>query len=75
MLPSMMREGIFTMGYLGIEPMLEHYSNMDHKYAYLYKFGCAMCSGFVAAILSHPFDTIKTCMQGDINKSLKILKR
>ena len=28
-----------------------------------------MCGGVVAASLSHPMDTIKTCMQGDIAKT------
>lgn len=65
MIPSMGREGIFTMGYLGITPILETY-NTDQ--GFIYKFGCAMISGIFATALSHPFDTVKTCMQGDLNR-------
>jgi len=65
MIPSMGREGIFTMGYLGITPILETY-NRDQ--GFVYKFGCAMISGTFATILSHPFDTVKTCMQGDLKQ-------
>ena len=65
MIPSMGREGIFTMGYLGITPILETY-NRDQ--GFMYKFGCAMISGAFATALSHPFDTVKTCMQGDLDK-------
>eukprot|EP01083_Nonionella_stella_P169630 575652_1 len=65
MLPSLCREGIFTMGYLGITPLLERYS---YNNSVISKFGCAMISGIFATVLSNPFDTIKTCMQGDLDK-------
>eukprot|EP01084_Bolivina_argentea_P273325 465553_1 len=65
LMSGIFREGIFTFGYLGMTPILEnHFDNNG----YLYKFGCAMISGFIATGLSHPFDTIKTCMQGDVNR-------
>eukprot|EP00483_Globobulimina_turgida_P006770 UN06781 len=71
MLPAMYREGIFTMGYLGITPLLEHYlynQNKEGNINMVNKFLCAMISGVFATICSHPFDTVKTCMQGDLKK-------
>ena len=32
------------------------------------KLGGSICGGIIAASLSHPMDTIKTCMQGDIKR-------
>ena len=32
------------------------------------KFGGAVSSGVISATLSHPMDTVKTCMQGDIQR-------
>ena len=32
------------------------------------KLGGSMAGGIIAASLSHPMDTCKTCMQGDIQK-------
>ena len=66
MVPSMCREGIFTCGYLGANPLLEHYVDGDGM---AHKFGCAMVSGVAAVLLSHPFDTINTCMKGDLHSS------
>ena len=33
------------------------------------QFGCSMTAGLVASGLSHPADTVKTCMQGDIQQN------
>eukprot|EP01084_Bolivina_argentea_P156292 272369_1 len=68
MIPAMCREGIFTMGYLGILPLLEIYQNRYQDISMMNKFFCAMVSGVFATICSHPFDTVKTCMQGDLNQ-------
>mmetsp|Transcript_18 Transcript_18/g.27 ORF Transcript_18/g.27 Transcript_18/m.27 type:complete len:285 (-) Transcript_18:168-1022(-) len=73
MLPSIMREGIFTCGYLGVTPVLERKISQNEQLSFLPKplvqFVCSMTAGFVASGLSHPADTIKTCMQGDIQQS------
>jgi len=65
------REGAFTAGYLGLGPVfaqiLKDRSVMDSKVA---DFVGAAASGTIAASLSHPLDTIKTCMQGDIERKV-----
>jgi len=61
------REGLFTAGYLGLGPVFaEKLSNsMGGMQA---KVIGAILAGLVAGTLSHPMDTIKTCMQGDIER-------
>ena len=64
---SVGREGVFTLGYLGLGPALDTYCHKEQKMS---KASAAVCGavggGVVASVLSHPMDTIKTCMQGDI---------
>ena len=73
MLPAIMREGIFTCGYLGVTPLLEAKISQNESIQVLPKpviqFGCSMSAGLIASGLSHPADTIKTCMQGDIQQT------
>ena len=69
LLTSMGREGCFTAGYLGIGPALTDKLQKDHGLSSgMAKVGGAVAGGVIAATLSHPLDTIKTCMQGDIEK-------
>ena len=61
------REGLYTAGYLGIGPVLTE--KLQHDYGFSVgaaKIGGAITAGVFAASASHPMDTIKTCMQGDI---------
>lgn len=71
-IPSMGREGVFTMGYLGITPILERHSrdanNKHGAIVMLQNFGCAMISGVAAVLLSNPFDTVNTLMKGDMTQ-------
>jgi len=69
MLPAMCREAIFTIGYLGLTPILEQYQKQRQHDSFISKFGCAMFSGGISTVLSHPFDTCKTCMQGDLSRT------
>lgn len=61
------REGVFTLGYLGVGPAVETYcrrsQEMSRPSAAL---AGAVGGGVLASLLSHPMDTVKTCMQGDI---------
>lgn len=72
-LPAITREGIFTCGYLGVTPLLEKKISNNEAFSSfprpIVQFGCSMGAGFIASGLSHPADTIKTCMQGDIQQS------
>mmetsp|Transcript_22978 Transcript_22978/g.35413 ORF Transcript_22978/g.35413 Transcript_22978/m.35413 type:complete len:269 (+) Transcript_22978:216-1022(+) len=66
------REGLWTCGYLSIPPIVRGFL-MDR---YPEKFDseakarvpAALLGGLFACYLTHPFDTIKTCMQGDIER-------
>ena len=62
------REGVFTAGMLGLGPTLRR-SAEDAGYS---KPQAAMAGalggGVIAASLSHPMDTIKTCQQGDVTQ-------
>jgi len=61
------REGLFTAGYLGAAPVIAE--KLKNDFGIEGKIGSflgACCAGIVAASLSHPLDTVKTCLQGDI---------
>jgi solute carrier family 25 (mitochondrial carnitine/acylcarnitine transporter), member 20/29 len=61
------REGLFAAGYLGIGPVLSRRLVEDHGLADgTADVAGAVGAGVIAASLSHPMDTIKTCMQGDL---------
>lgn len=60
------REAMYTAGYLGIGPTIKgslQAKGYDDKTAMA---GGAVVGGLIAATVSHPMDTIKTCMQGDL---------
>ena len=61
------REGLFTAGYLGIGPVLSRRLVEDAGMSpAVGDVAGAVGAGVIAASLSHPMDTIKTCMQGDL---------
>ena len=85
---TIVREGIYTAGYLGLSPVIAHHlmekkqnpseseSLLDDEYCYP-MFGnrpflaCivgACMAGSLSAILTHPADTAKTCVQSDMTK-------
>ena len=64
------REGLFTAGYLGMGPVFaEQLVNSYGMSQGTANFAGAAGAGVIAASLSHPLDTIKTCMQGDIERA------
>lgn len=72
-LGAMTREALWTCGYLSIPPvvrrtLMENYPQQfpDNNRA---RIPAALLGGLFACYLTHPFDTIKTCMQGDIERS------
>jgi hypothetical protein len=67
------REALWTCGYLSIPPvvrrtLMESYPDQfpNNNTA---RVPAALLGGLFACYLTHPFDTIKTCMQGDIERS------
>jgi len=67
MVSSMGRESLFTMAMLGICPVLQR--EFMHRYSMPEQTALAsgaLCASLFSATLTHPLDTIKTCMQGDV---------
>ena len=68
------REALWTCGYLSIPPVVRR-SLMD-SYPETFdtndkaRVPAALLGGLFACYLTHPFDTIKTCMQGDIEREI-----
>ena len=69
---AMIRESLWTCGYLSIPPvvrrtLLESYPDQfpNNNTA---RVPAALLGGLFACYLTHPADTIKTCMQGDIER-------
>jgi len=66
------REGLWTCGYLSVPPIIRY----ELTYSFPDKFDsqakaripASLLGGFFACYLTQPFDVIKTCMQGDINR-------
>ena len=64
------REGLFTAGYLGITPLLSRYFQENYNtHENNSKVYASIIAGLIAAPLSHPFDTMKTGMQGDVQRT------
>mmetsp|Transcript_22021 Transcript_22021/g.32157 ORF Transcript_22021/g.32157 Transcript_22021/m.32157 type:complete len:270 (-) Transcript_22021:137-946(-) len=66
------REGLWTCGYLSIPPIVR--SNLMTSFPDTFdtqakaRVPAALLGGLFACYLTHPFDTVKTCMQGDIER-------
>ena len=66
------REGLWTCGYLSIPPIVR--SHLMEAYPEKFdsankaRVPAALLGGLFACYLTHPFDTVKTCMQGDIER-------
>lgn len=66
------REGLWTCGYLSIPPIVRR--NLREMYPEKFdtdtkaRIPAALLGGLFACYLTQPFDTVKTCMQGDIER-------
>ena len=64
------REAIYNMGMLGLGPSIRRYCteklNMSGSASSV---AGAIGGGVICATISHPLDTIKTCLQGDIARA------
>lgn len=69
LIPTMMRDSIYVVGLLGITPVIQELLMKEYHLpsaqAGLY---ASLVGGVAAAIPSHPFDIVKTCMQGDLDR-------
>lgn len=63
------RESLYTMAMLGMAPVVQRKLHVDYDFQpdVALAVGALMSSTF-SATLSHPMDTIKTCMQGDVHQ-------
>lgn len=67
------REGIYAGGFLGAMPVVREYIQRNYKDSVgkteeSARFTAAFCAGPICGLLSHPPDTLKTCMQGDVEQ-------
>ena len=70
------REAVYTAGYLGLAPVLSARLMMLQQFPYftespfLASVVGACLAGTTAAILTHPIDTAKTCVQSDMSANI-----
>jgi Mitochondrial carrier protein len=71
---AMIRESLWTCGYLSIPPVVRR--TLMESYPEQFptnntaRVPAALLGGLFACYLTHPADTIKTCMQGDIERKV-----
>jgi hypothetical protein len=68
------REALWTCGYLSIPPVVRHHLMESYPDTFptsnAARVPAALLGGLFACYLTQPFDTIKTCMQGDIERNV-----
>eukprot|EP00486_Rosalina_sp_Unknown_P005962 CAMPEP_0201564616 /NCGR_PEP_ID=MMETSP0190_2-20130828/3066_1 /ASSEMBLY_ACC=CAM_ASM_000263 /TAXON_ID=37353 /ORGANISM="Rosalina sp." /LENGTH=288 /DNA_ID=CAMNT_0047981025 /DNA_START=28 /DNA_END=894 /DNA_ORIENTATION=+ len=77
LLSCMVRESVYTMGYLGVAPVIhDRMVNSQSESGDYFRENkmttsilSAIMGGSFAAILTHPVDTAKTCVQSDLEGS------
>jgi hypothetical protein len=69
---NILRDSIYVSGMLGLTPIIQEYFMKTYHDMSLAQasFYASMIGGTISAIPSHPFDMIKTCMQGDLDKKV-----
>lgn len=70
LMPAMCRDALYVSGFLGVTPLLQDYLMKKQSMNVIEAGLCAsLFGGIVAALPSHPFDVVKTCMQGDLTRT------
>lgn len=68
------REALWTCGYLSIPPVVRRTLMTNYPETFdsddKARIPAALLGGLFGCYLTHPFDTIKTCMQGDIEREV-----
>lgn len=69
--PTCFREGIFAAAYLGLAPVIRTQLGeaMPTANKEALRVVAAIGGAAICGALSHPFDTVKTCMQGDVEQA------
>lgn len=66
------REALWTCGYLSIPPIVRNYLMTNYPDTFTSnekaRIPASLLGGLFACYLTQPFDTVKTCMQGDIER-------
>ena len=63
------RDAIYVSGMLAVTPIAQDYLIDKYQlHTQTAGFYASIIGGVIGAILSHPFDILKTCMQGDLNQ-------
>lgn len=68
--PAAVRDGLYMCGLLGITPLVQR--QLHEKYGMhssAASLAASVVGGLGGALLSHPFDVVKTCMQGDLTRT------
>eukprot|EP00298_Acanthocystis_sp_HF-20_P004531 c14862_g1_i1.p1 GENE.c14862_g1_i1~~c14862_g1_i1.p1 ORF type:complete len:267 (+),score=93.52 c14862_g1_i1:27-827(+) len=69
---SSVREGCWATGIISLPPIIRDFLTKNHSNIFQTedqaRVAASFLSAFFSGIISHPADTIKTCMQGDIER-------
>ena len=64
------RDAIYVGSMLGVTPLLQHYFEEKHQQSpVMASLNASLIGGLIAAVPSHPFDIVKTCMQADLDQN------
>tara|TARA_B100000513_G_scaffold128250_1_gene57076 strand:+ start:736 stop:1818 length:1083 start_codon:yes stop_codon:yes gene_type:complete len=67
--PAAVRDGLYMCGLLGITPIVQRRLHENYGMpSSAASLAASVVGGLSGAVLSHPFDVVKTCMQGDLKK-------
>ncbi|KAJ1451081.1 mitochondrial carrier domain-containing protein [Pelagophyceae sp. CCMP2097] len=66
--PATCRESLFAAGYLGLSPRVQRTCEAAEMAPLWTNVASAVVSGTVCGILTHPIDTVKSCLQGDVER-------
>lgn len=66
LVPTMMRDGGFSAGLLGLRPILKQRLEQYNSNEALLTIASGVSAGVIAGVITHPFDTVKTVMQANL---------